>query len=53
MYSREDIIVFIQTDLPDPVVPAINKWGIDVKSAIIGKPDILFPRAMGSFISFL
>ena len=29
-------MVFIQTDLPDPVVPAISKCGIEVKSAIIG-----------------
>ena len=50
---NESIIVFIQTDLPDPVVPAINKWGINVKSPIIGTPDILFPRAIGNLISFL
>ena len=46
-------MVFMQTDFPAPVVPAINKWGIDVKSAIIGYPEILFPSAIGSFISFL
>ena len=30
--KRERIIVFIQTDFPDPVVPAINRWGIEDKS---------------------
>ena len=30
------MIVFIQTDLPEPVVPAISKWGMEVKSPIIG-----------------
>ena len=42
-----------QTDLPDPVVPAINKWGIEVKSPITGTPDMLFPIAIGNLISFL
>ena len=42
----------MQTDLPDPVVPAINKCGIEVKSPIIGIPEILFPSAIGSLISF-
>ena len=46
-------MVLIQTDFHDPVVPAISKWGIEVKSAIMGDPDILFPRAMGSLISSL
>ena len=51
-YRRDKIIVFIQTDLPEPVVPAINKWGIDDKSPTIGLPEILFPKAIGNFISF-
>ena len=42
----------MQTDLPDPVVPAINKCGIDVKSLIIGIPEIFFPNAIGNLISF-
>ena len=42
----------MQTDLPDPVVPAINKWGMDVKSATKGDPEILLPRAIGNLISF-
>ena len=51
LYNKETIIVFIQTDFPDPVVPAINKCGIDVKSPITGIPDIFFPSAIGKFIS--
>ena len=42
----------MQTDFPDPVVPAINKWGIEDKSPVIGSPDMLFPRATGSLIFF-
>ena len=45
------IIVLIHTDLPEPVVPAINKWGIELKSLVIGSPDILLPRAIGNLIS--
>ena len=33
------MIVFIHTDFPDPVVPAINRWGIEARSPIIGVPD--------------
>ena len=46
------MIVLIQTDFPDPVVPAINKCGIEAKSPTIGIPEILFPKAIGNFISF-
>ena len=45
------MIVLIQTDFPDPVVPAISKWGIEDKSPTIGTPEILFPRAIGNLIS--
>ena len=45
MYSNEIIIAFIETDLPDPVVPAINKCGILAKSVTIGFPAISFPKA--------
>ena len=41
----------MQTDLPEPVVPAINKWGIDAKSPIIGIPEIFLPKAIGNLIS--
>ena len=44
--------MFIQTDFPDPVVPAINRCGIVVKSPTIGTPEILFPKAIGNLISF-
>ena len=45
--------MLIHTDFPDPVVPAISKWGIVDRSPTNGNPDILFPKAIGSFISFL
>ena len=45
------IIVLIHTDFPEPVVPAINKWGIELKSLVMGSPDILLPRAIGNLIS--
>ena len=51
LYRRERIIVFIHTDLPDPVVPAINRWGIEARSPIIGVPEIFLPNAIGNFIS--
>ena len=38
----------MQTDFPEPVVPAISKCGIEVRSPIIGMPEILFPSAMGN-----
>ena len=47
------MIVLIQTDFPEPVVPAINKCGIEVKSPIIDNPEILLPKAIGNFISLL
>ena len=45
------MIVFMHTDFPDPVVPAINMWGIFVRSEISGSPAASFPRNIGSFIS--
>ncbi len=42
----------MQTDLPDPVVPAINRCGIEVKSPMSGIPEILLPNAIGNLISF-
>ena len=41
-------MALIPTDLPEPVVPAINKCGIFCKSATIGLPAISFPKAMES-----
>ena len=46
------MIVLIQTDFPDPVVPAISRCGIKAKSPTIGFPEIFFPSAIGSFMSF-
>ena len=46
------MMVFIQTDLPEPVVPAIKRCGMEVKSPIIGMPEILLPKAIGSLTSF-
>ena len=50
--SNDKIIVFTHTDFPEPVVPAINKCGIEARSPIIGRPEILLPKAIGSLISF-
>ena len=52
LYNIDKIIVLMHTDFPEPVVPAINKCGIEVRSPIIGFPEILFPNAIGSLISF-
>ena len=41
--------MLIATDFPEPVVPAINKWGIFAKFATIGSPPMSFPKASGSF----
>jgi hypothetical protein len=43
----------MQTDFPDPVVPAIKRCGIETKSPTIGNPEILFPRVIGILISLL
>ena len=41
----------MQTDFPDPVVPAMRRWGIEDRSPTIGLPEIFLPRAMGNFTS--
>ena len=46
-------MVLMHTDFPEPVVPAINKWGMELKSPTIGTPEILLPKAIGSLFSFL
>ena len=43
--------MLIQTDFPEPVVPAINKWGIEAKSPTNGIPEIFLPKAIGNLIS--
>ena len=45
--------MLIQTDFPDPVVPAIKRCGIETKSPTIGKPEILLPSVIGILISLL
>ncbi len=42
--------MLIATDLPDPVVPAIRRWGIFARLATTESPPISLPRASGSFI---
>ena len=39
------IMVFTQTLLPEPVAPAINRWGIEARSATNASPEIVFPMA--------
>ncbi len=41
-------MVLIATDLPEPVVPAISKWGIFARFATTGPPPISLPSARGS-----
>ncbi len=48
-YTKLRIIVLIATDLPEPVVPAINRCGMRVRSTITGSPPIVLPRQSGSF----
>ena len=38
----------IPTDLPEPVVPAISRWGMRARSATKGSPPIVSPSAIGS-----
>ena len=38
-------MAFTPTDLPDPVVPATNRWGIFAKSATIDAPEMSLPSA--------
>jgi len=42
-------MVLIPTDLPEPVVPAISKWGMVERSATTGSPPIFLPKARASF----
>ena len=42
----------MQIDFPEPVVPAINKCGIEERSPVIGMPEIFLPNAIGNLISF-
>ena len=44
-----DSIELIATDLPVPVDPAINRWGIVARSVMYGSPWIVLPSARVSF----
>lgn len=45
-----DVIrVLIHTDFPDPVAPAINRWGILSIEDTTALPAISFPNAKGNF----
>ena len=41
--------VLINTDLPEPVVPATNRWGVLLKSITSIFPDISLPIHIGIF----
>ncbi len=45
LYKRLVIIELIQTLLPEPVAPAINRCGIAARSTTTGFPAMSFPRA--------
>ncbi len=45
LYSRLRIMALMATDLPDPVVPAINKCGIRARSATTELPPMSLPKA--------
>ena len=44
-------IQLIQTDLPDPVAPATNKWGVLLISQYFGLLKISLPRATNNLLS--
>jgi len=41
-------MLFTQTDLPEPVAPAMSRWGMRARSAMMGAPETSLPRAMGN-----
>ena len=45
---RDMIMLFRQTDFPDPVEPATRRWGILARSSIRCFPAASFPRHKGS-----
>ena len=52
LVKRKDMMIeFMQTDLPEPVVPAMSMCGILLRSSTTGLPDASLPRYMGRFIS--
>src|SRR6266851_3248290 len=49
LYRTEQMIALSVTDLPAPVAPAINRWGIFARSAMYSSPLIVLPSAIVSF----
>ena len=47
-YTSERIMVLMATDLPEPVVPAINKCGMRDKSTMTESPPMVLPRHSGN-----
>ena len=41
--------MLMATDLPEPVVPAISRWGMRARSTITPSPPMVLPRQSGSF----
>jgi hypothetical protein len=42
------MMALMQTDLPEPVAPAISKCGIFARSEMSGLPETSLPRAIGN-----
>ncbi len=50
LYKRLIIIEFMHTDLPEPVEPAISRWGILERSATATPPAMSLPSATVSLL---
>ena len=46
LYKRLMMMEFMHTDLPEPVVPAISRWGILAMLPTMQLPSMLLPSAM-------
>ena len=46
-------MALMETDLPVPVAPATNKWGMRAKSVTKGPPPVSLPNASVSLESLL
>ncbi len=44
--SRAAMMLLMHTDLPDPVAPAMSRWGMAARSAATGAPETLRPMAI-------
>ena len=45
LYSREVMMELVHTDLPEPVVPAMSRWGILAMLPTMGLPPMSLPTA--------